>query len=94
VVDDIDLMAQADIFVGGPSSFSSFLAALNRYGVIIAPPIPVVKFNDKYHGMNNTVRNRNILLGNVEDFNRMFCISLLYVDRMILQFPKCQKYYN
>jgi hypothetical protein len=90
VFDDMDLMAQADILIGGQSSFTSFVAALNPDGVIIVPKKKARK--DKFLGMNNTVRVEEILLGDVDEFNRMFCKSRLHVDRREVRFRRCKRW--
>jgi hypothetical protein len=73
---DIDAMATADVLLASPSSFTSLVSALNMNGVIL-----IDKENpEKFEGIDNAVKQHDIIKGNMEPFNKIFCSQLLYTN--------------
>lgn len=87
VVSDLDHLASADILIGGPSSFTSLVAALNMNGVSIVPQAG--EGSSKFVGINNTVSIQSILNGDLTSFNQMVCTSTLYVNSDAPKLSRC-----
>mmetsp|Transcript_24780 Transcript_24780/g.34050 ORF Transcript_24780/g.34050 Transcript_24780/m.34050 type:complete len:394 (-) Transcript_24780:61-1242(-) len=80
VLNDLDHMAHADILLGGPSSFTSLAAALNRWGVNVMPAVRNPA-EDKFAGMGGVVRQHRIVSGDLSEFNAQLCAARLYVTQ-------------
>jgi len=71
---DMDDMANADILLASPSSFTSLVASLNKDAIIL-----VDKENpEKFEGIDNSVAQADILQGKLGSFNKMFCSQKLH----------------
>lgn len=84
-VTHIDHMVASDILVTSPSSFSLFLASLNKHGLVIHPNNRL----HQYQGVDNAI-DVNVLteppgVGNITHFNQMLCSDKfpLYLDKEV-----------
>jgi len=79
-----EILATADVIVGGLSSFTRFAAAANMFGVTIVDG-HTNNPRDRYGGFNNTLP----IDFRVEDFNTLFCRQLLNGGKHFLHKRMC-----